>query len=99
MWKISKNTYAMNEPENTRLLRLYKLLWEQIKDKPRVYSLQRESNVMYINDEISRQEMQILDDSLYEDWSKTYLFSNTKNRKAFVQRMIKELENDKQDET
>lgn len=94
----------MNEPENTRLLRLYKLLWEQIKDL--------DSNVldygicsivvdMYSDATISHEEKYQLNTHMRNNKPNQDLYwfedgeKGTADRKAFVQRMIKELENDK----
>lgn len=70
---------------------LYEILWVEIKDKPRVYSLQREANVLFLNDEICKEEYNELNKSLYKDWDGFMLLSNTKNRKHFVKKMIHKL--------
>lgn len=77
----------MNETENTRLLRLYKLLWEQIKDREKVYLLIWHTQYMTDGGIISYEEMRLIDKDIID---KGYLAP-----KPFVQRQIKELENDK----
>jgi len=76
----------MNEPRP--LLTLYKLLWEQIKGKRKQISLMEETLIMNINDKISFSDESFIDEHIRKN------FDNS-DVKVFVQRMIKELENDK----
>jgi len=73
------------------LKELYELLWEQIKDKPRVYSLNREVNVLFLGDDITKEEYWFFDETVRKEFLDSWLYSNTENRKQFVQRRIKEL--------
>lgn len=77
------------------LLDLYKLLWEQIKDKPRIYSLIRECHVLRIANKITNDEYWIIDENIRIEYFNRCLKNNTEFRKEFVQRMIKELEDGK----
>lgn len=76
----------MNEPRP--LLELYKLLWEQIKDDLNpdiirtILSLRTENKV-------TEQELKSLSSHYINN------YSNYETRRESVQRMIKELENDK----
>lgn len=75
----------MNEPRS--LLALYKLLWEQIKDI---------ENVGYIFDYVdglnaNKKERGVLENHMFENMSNDCFDTHT--RKAFVLRMIKQLEN------
>lgn len=80
----------MNEPRP--LLELYKLLWEQIKDREFDY-FYRETLELREKGIISRLEEDCLD--YHAEMSIGNDFLSSDDRKAFVQRMIKELENDK----
>jgi len=80
----------MKEPRP--LLALYKLLWEQIKDK---------ENVEYLNVILIFMSKYEIITPKEEDYLSFHIIINIdkkdidKDRKAFVQRMIKELENEK----
>ena len=81
------------ETQPRSLNTLYKLLWEQIKDKPRIYSLNREINLLFLGDDITKEEYWYFDKIVIESFKDSFLYSNTTNRKEFVKRMIKETEN------
>lgn len=70
---------------------LYKLLWEQIKDKTRLYSLNREINVLFLGDDITKEEYWYFDKIVRKEFLDSWLHGNTATRKEFVQRRIKEL--------
>lgn len=78
----------MNETENTRLLRLYKLLWEQIKDDKHNQPLIKHTSKMGRKSLISAYEETAL------DYSITNEIGFYESRRDFVQRMITELENE-----
>lgn len=77
-----------NEPRP--LLELYKLLWEQIKDKSITGLLNHTLKLQYLN-VITYQEMELLDLHILDEKQKLGGFVNSK---SFVQRMIAELENE-----
>lgn len=78
----------MNEPRP--LLHLYQLLLEQIKDEPHCYSLLTEvTSYLEIAKVISREEENLIDEDIIAK------YDVSECQKAFVQRMIKQLENDK----
>lgn len=70
------------------LNQLYILLLDVIKDKDYVNSLDIEANVIFINDEITKEEYQLLSDDIHNNWQGNILLSNTENRKNFVKGMI-----------
>lgn len=87
------------EPKQKSLLELYQLLWEQIKDETLLaYGL---CYVVRTYLEISRSEIYVLRKSIefnMPDKESTYGWPRTEqgtaDRKAFVQRMIKELQDE-----
>lgn len=85
----------MKEPRP--LLALYKLLWEQIKDEDITSWFSSIIIQMHKSEIINFNEYEAIRNSIVwrcgDSWPLTK--QGTEARKAFVQRMIKELENDK----
>jgi c-di-AMP phosphodiesterase-like protein len=83
----------MTTGNKQELLRLYKLLWEQIKDMKRL-----EMNDIFYEAQmldLSREEVSIIASHIldnYEDKSDPFSETGLRKSKSFVQRMITELE-------
>lgn len=82
----------MTTENKEELLRLYKLLWEQINEKQRVRRLIEEGFLLFQNENISDEEEDLLFDDLMSRCDSE--LKTTPDRKSFVQRMITELENE-----
>lgn len=70
------------------LLTLYKLLWEQIKDEDYVYSFDIELDELWEYGMMSHEDLAIISNHIADNFT-----GYADERKEFVQRMIKELEN------
>lgn len=78
----------MNETEKDRLLRLYKLLWEQIKDIQHPWFLSESTSLRDLGKITTNELQSLINDRL----DKMNAFETTRQ---YCIRRIKELENDK----
>lgn len=86
----------MTTENKEELLRLYKLLWEQIKNKSIIGLLNHTLKLQYLN-LITYEEMVLLDLHILDEKQKLGGFVNSKE---FVQKIINQLENtDNHDKT
>lgn len=81
----------MTKENKEELLRLYKLLWEQIKYEIELVPIGRHTRDMMLNGIISNCEEKVLDKHMADNMVMTVGLCE---RKSFVQRMITELDNE-----
>lgn len=77
------------EPEKDRILRLYNLLWEKIKDEY-VYVFEIHLEELYQYGKINHHDYSILENHIKDNFKG---YNDSQNRKLFVQKIINKLEN------